>query len=172
MLKNESSKNNENKKKLDVNKLPEDYRGVYAIGARVVADKEVKKDAFTRLISSAVNNISSTRFISRVKYENPVQVEENLTDSVKQSNENDKSERLIAKMISSYYDKTQDKSDKKILDIIVEDISVIDSLEESFVIKHKDELMQIILKDRTLNSDKRLQLLNIVYNSGDSGWSL
>lgn len=167
-----NSKNNENKKKLDVNKLPEDYRGVYAIGARVVADKEVKKDAFTRLISSAVNNISSTRFISRVKYENPVQVEENLTESVKQSNENDKSERLIAKMISSYYDKTQDKSDKKILDIIVGDISVIDSLEESFVIKHKDELMQIILKDRTLNSDKRLQLLNTVYNSGDSGWSL
>lgn len=63
------------------------------------------------------------------------------------------------------FEQVGEMTDKQVLKAIDEDISVIDCLEESFIIKYRKELIKTILTNSTLDVDKRLELVELINNT-------
>ncbi len=59
-------------------------------------------------------------------------------------------------------EQVNDMSDKQVLKAIGEDISVIDCLETSFIVKYRKELIKMILADSSLDIEKRFEILELV----------
>ena len=123
------------KKKLNINDIPEEYRKTYAIGAGVVAEKEMSNGLISRVIRT----------------NNP---------SIKTDNTNSQPPR-----VKYTFKQVSEMTDKQVLKAISEDISVIDCLEESFIIKYRKELIKTILTNSTLDVDKRLVLVELINNT-------
>lgn len=124
-----------NENDLDINEIPEKYRKTYAIGAGVVAEQELKQNS--RVVTS-----------KRIPTKSNVVADKPALPKVKIS------KQAINEM-----------SDKQLLKVIAEDISVIESLDEGFITKYRKELMKIILTNSTLDVDKRLELIELINNT-------
>lgn len=170
--------------KLDINEVPEAYRKTYAIGAGVVAEQEVKKDAQSRLISRGINNKSESKPLPKIKLNVSSIAEHDITSKIAELNETkpgkpSTNNRLIGRLIE---EKTQIIEEKKaklerlhkknllVLDTIAEDISYIYDLEERFIVEHRSELIKIVLNDKIVDADQRLKLIDTIYNAHDSSW--
>lgn len=121
--------------KLDINNIPEEYRKTYAIGAGVVAKQELEQN-------------------SRVGVSKKVPTKSNIVADKPALPKVKISKQAITEM-----------SDKQLLKVIAEDISIIESLEESFITKYRKDLIKIILANSTLGVDKRLELVELINNT-------
>lgn len=63
------------------------------------------------------------------------------------------------------FEQVGEMTDKQVLKAISEDVSVIDCLEESFIIKYRKELIKTILTNSTLDVDQRLELVELINNT-------
>lgn len=120
---------------LDINEIPEKYRKTYAIGAGVVAKQELEQN-------------------SRVEVSKKVPTKSNVVAGKPALPKVKISKQAINEM-----------SDKQLLKVIAEDISIIESLEESFITKYRKDLIKIILANSTLDVDKRLELVELINNT-------
>jgi DNA-directed RNA polymerase alpha subunit len=161
--------NSELQVKQDINQIHEKDKRSYAVNAGMIAQQEVKKDAMVRLISRDINSRIQANTVQTINSAEKSLFYVNATNSTEQPKINEASSRLITEMISSYNCEEQKEIDKKVLGIISEDVSVIDCLEDNYIIKNKDALMKIVLKDKNLDAEKRLELINMVYNTEDNG---
>ena len=123
------------KNDLNINEIPEKYRKTYAIGAGVVAKQELEKNSIVE-VSKKVPTKSN--FVADKPTLPKVKI----------------SKQAINEM-----------SDKQLLKVIAEDISIIESLEESFITKYRKDLIKIILANSTLDVDKRLGLVELINNT-------
>ena len=96
-------------------------------------------------------------------------IEQNLKNSVR-TTASDQLNKSSSKILRFPTVKTSSRnlkqmSDEKLLQAIVDDISMIQYLDTEFITAHKQELMKIILSNSTLDVDKRYELAEIIYNT-------
>lgn len=122
----------------DINEIPEKYRRAYTIGAGVIAQEEMKQGLIARVIRSNQSKLANA------SKSNVVADTASKTEITKSINE---------------------MSDSQLLKAIEGDISIIDCLENSFIVKYRKELMRSILNDATLNIEKKLELVDFMQNA-------
>jgi len=72
------------------------------------------------------------------------------------------SEKPATPKVKYTQEQVNEMTDKQVLKAISEDISVIDCLETSFIVKYRKELTKMILADASLDVEKRFEILELV----------
>lgn len=131
-----NSKTQHFKPDLDINEIPEKYRKIYAIGAMVEAEKDLK------------DLTSSNRLILRAIIDNARNV---------------KADPLIRKVKLGEKEINQ-INDEDLLKLVVKDPLMINNLDGEFITKYKNQLIRIIAENNTLSVEEKFNLVdNINY---------
>lgn len=137
---------------MDINEIPEKYRRTYAIGAGVEASQKIEYT--DRLFTRAIANRQLYTILTNIQSLPAIKISRRLTIE-------EEMEKIDKKMNNQY-----------ILRHVKENILSTYDLEMDYIAQHKDELIDFVLNNHNVGSNKKIELIKFIRDAKKDNYTL